>query len=134
MWGRNLEVDEEIQKGYEEVLRVGEQFKDVTFFQGSQEEYERWRGYECEVLAPSFSDEPVYFPESFDGRVGSYMSYNGNQPLTLNEHLSDVKDLCEQGMEAIVNFQSVFKVSYKHGGEMCGKNYRVGLPVRKKRD
>jgi len=125
-----VEVDEEIFKGYQEVMRVKEQLENVTFFQGNLEEYEKWRGYECEILAPSFSEKGVYFPESIE----SYEMHNGKKPWTLNKRLLEVKDFCEKGMEAIVNVNYVVRVHGFVDGGTGSDEHRVGLPIRKKRD
>ena len=56
----------------------------ITKFKGSLEEYERWKGYKCTILGPSY---------------------------TIPENLRDVdvRDgaMKENGIEAIVNFSSI---------------------------
>lgn len=74
----------------------------ITMFRGSVLEYERWRGYECDILGPSYR-------------------------IPYSDSLSqEDEDMYASGIEAIVNIQD-----YVGGVDVYNKQIE-GLPIRRK--
>ncbi len=82
----------------------------LILFYGSLEEYERWKGYKCEIIAPSY-EIPECDEDNYDDELGE----------------EDV-EMAKKGIEAVVNVQDFPRTthdSYYHPSK--------GLPVRKKK-
>ena len=77
----------------------------ITIFRGSLSEYEKWRGYDCEILGASYR---LPFGDT----------------LILSKE--DIK-MYEEGIEALVNAQG------NKDYFPLRTNQPIGLPVRKKR-
>ncbi len=81
---------------------IFEKLKRITQFRGSVTDYERWRGYGCEILGPSYE-------------------------IPYSDSLNDEDQfMYENGIEAIVNIQDY------QGGPGVYNRQTAGLPVRKK--
>ena len=77
----------------------------VIRFRGILQDYERWKGYECEVLGPSF-----------------------RLPYSAHFINDDSIKIYNEGIEALVNYQD-----YVSGHGFAHDVEPVGLPIRKKR-
>ncbi len=86
--------------------KIYNSFREVIRFPGSLAEYERWKGYECEILGAKF-DLTEY-----------------SEPTQLQV------DLFEKSIEAIVNHR--YEVAGGGGVSVIDRTER-GLPVRRKR-
>jgi hypothetical protein len=75
----------------------------ITFFRGSVAEYEKWKGYDCEILGASYKI-----------------------PYDEKELTEDDIKMCNQGIEALVN------VSNNEPEVEIGNSNLIGLPLRKK--
>lgn len=72
-----MKITKEEKTKRKEIL---DELNDITLFNGSLAEYERWKGYECEILGPSYA---IPFSELDDEDL----------------------DMHKKGIEAIVNVQ-----------------------------
>ncbi len=91
-----------------EETKIYNHLSNVTIFRGSLSEYERWRGYECEILGPSY------------------------HPTRDNRCLLTEKDMemYSKVVEAIVNAQDLFLRHDDFSGMLCHEP--IGLPVKRK--
>jgi hypothetical protein len=87
---------------WSEVDRIREHLSKIIRFRGSLQEYERWKGYECEILGPSYIINDSRF--NFNDRD---------------------KEMVEKDIEAIVNWYENIRAPW-------GGNLPIGLPLRKK--
>ncbi len=87
-----------------------DKFLGITRFIGSLEEYERFRGYECEIMAPIL--EFKFECTTYCGEIVPYKLKDKQ------------KKMLEEGLEAVVRYQP--KGS-------SGNNFEQGIPVRRKR-
>ncbi len=90
-----------------------ERMKNISLFPGSVKEYEKFKGYEVEIIDTKSPDKS-FFP--FDYRYSE---------------LSIYESLLDQGLEAIVNLR--YKAT-PAAGESLGGSSPYGLPVRKARN
>ena len=126
-------TEKEVLDSFKEVKKVKDYLtKKITLFHGSKQDYEEWKGYECEIMGPSILIHKDIFHVCSSKEVYKTYCLKVNYLISENPNFINLKELCEKGIEAVVNLQTVHSTS-KSSNRVNGSKIQYGLPVRNQR-